>query len=61
MADLFFPNVLPEAPDGGEPLAASLLGLLSLPYPRLTDRILRAALWLKNKAIHLCFITCCLV
>ncbi|KAM3402467.1 hypothetical protein ACQJBY_006387 [Aegilops geniculata] len=56
MADRFFPNDLPdfvaEAPDGGDPPAAGLRGLLSLPYPRLSDRLLRAALRLKDKVVQ---------
>ncbi|XP_044958936.1 lanC-like protein GCL2 isoform X2 [Hordeum vulgare subsp. vulgare] len=56
MADRFFPNDLPdfvaEAPDGGGPPAAGLRGLLSLPYPRLSDRLLRAALRLKDKVVQ---------
>ena len=56
MADRFFPNDLPdfvaEAPDGGDPPAAGLRGLLSLPYPKLSHRLLHAALRLKDKARH---------
>lgn len=65
MADRFFPNDLPdfvaEAPDGGDPPAAGLRSLLSLPYPRLSERLLRAALRLKDKARRLCFIACVVV
>ncbi|CAM0956620.1 unnamed protein product [Alopecurus aequalis] len=56
MADRFFPNDLPdfvaETPDVGEPPAAGIRGLLSLPYPRLSDRLLRAALRLKDKVVQ---------
>lgn len=52
MADRFFPNDLPnfvaEDPDGDDP-PAGLRGLLSLPYPSLSDRLLRAGLQLKDK------------
>ncbi|KAL6641257.1 hypothetical protein ACP70R_019438 [Stipagrostis hirtigluma subsp. patula] len=58
MADRFFPNDFPDfvaeaGPDGegGRP-AAGLRGLLSLPYPRLSDRFLRAALRLKDKVVE---------
>ncbi|KQJ97297.1 lanC-like protein GCR2 isoform X2 [Brachypodium distachyon] len=57
MDDRFFPNELPdfvaEATDAdGDPPAAGLLGLLSLPYPKLSDRLLRAALRLKDKVVE---------
>lgn len=51
MADRYFPNDLPdfvaEAPDGGR-------GLLSLPYSSLSERLLRAALRIKDKVRHAC-------
>lgn len=56
MADRFFPNDFPdfvaEVPDGegGVERPAGLRGLLSLPYAKLSDRFLRAALQLKDKA-----------
>jgi hypothetical protein len=56
MADRFFPNDFPdfvaEVPDGegGVDRPAGLHGLLSLPYRNLSDRFLRAALRLKDKA-----------
>jgi hypothetical protein len=56
MADRFFPNDHPdfvaEATDGGDPPAAGIRGLLSLPYPKLSHRLLHAALRLKDKARH---------
>uniref|UniRef100_A0ACD5TNK7 Uncharacterized protein n=1 Tax=Avena sativa TaxID=4498 RepID=A0ACD5TNK7_AVESA len=55
MVDRFFRNDLPdfvaEAPDGGDSPAAGLRGLLSLPYPRLSHRLLHAALRLKDKVV----------
>uniref|UniRef100_A0A0E0R0Y3 Uncharacterized protein n=2 Tax=Oryza TaxID=4527 RepID=A0A0E0R0Y3_ORYRU len=49
MADRYFPNDLPdfvaEAPDGGR-------GLLSLPYSSLSERLLRAALRIKDKVVE---------
>ncbi|TVT97546.1 hypothetical protein EJB05_57209, partial [Eragrostis curvula] len=56
MADRFFPNdftdFVAEVPDGegGVDRPAGLRGLLSLPYPKLSDRLLSAALRLKDKA-----------
>jgi len=56
MADRFFPNDFPdfvaeaEAPGGDGDRPAGLRGLLSLPYARLSDRFLRAARRLKDKA-----------
>ena len=56
MADRFFPNDLPdfvtETTDDGDPPAAGIRGLLSLPYPKLSHRLLHAALRLKDKASH---------
>ncbi|KAL6883514.1 hypothetical protein ACP4OV_010928 [Aristida adscensionis] len=53
MADRFFPNHFPdfvaEASDGDGDRPA---GLLSLPYPSLSDRFLRAALRLKDKVVE---------
>lgn len=54
MADRFFPNDFPdfvaEAPGGDGDRHAGLRGLLSLPYATLSDRFLRAARRLKDKA-----------
>ncbi|KAF0930715.1 hypothetical protein E2562_034910 [Oryza meyeriana var. granulata] len=56
MADRYFPNEFPdfvtEAADGrGEERSpAGVHGLLSLPYFRLSDRLLRATLRIKDKA-----------
>ncbi|XP_025797704.1 lanC-like protein GCL2 isoform X1 [Panicum hallii] len=58
MADRFFPNDFPdfvaeaeaEAPGGGGDRPAGVRGLLSLPYASLSDRFLRAARRLKDKA-----------
>ncbi|KAG8092134.1 hypothetical protein GUJ93_ZPchr0012g19767 [Zizania palustris] len=57
MGNRYFPNDLPdfvaEASDGGEERApAGVHGLLSIPYPRLSDRLLRAALRLKDKVVE---------
>ncbi|XP_062206011.1 lanC-like protein GCL2 [Phragmites australis] len=57
MADRFFPNDFPdfvaEASDGdGEGVGDKATGLISLPYPRLADRLLRAALRLKDKVVE---------
>ncbi|GJN19767.1 hypothetical protein PR202_gb07076 [Eleusine coracana subsp. coracana] len=56
MADRFFPNdfldFVAEVPEGegGVDRPAGLRGLLSLPYSKLSDRFLHAALRLKDKA-----------
>uniref|UniRef100_A0A0E0M998 Uncharacterized protein n=1 Tax=Oryza punctata TaxID=4537 RepID=A0A0E0M998_ORYPU len=54
MADRYFPNDLPdfvaEAPDGDGSSPDGVRGLLSLPYSRISDRLLRAALRIKDKA-----------
>jgi len=58
MADRFFPNDIPDSIEEGaasspaaELSSSSLHTLLSLPYPALADRFLRAALDLNQKAI----------
>ncbi|XP_062201471.1 lanC-like protein GCL2 isoform X2 [Phragmites australis] len=60
MADRFFPNDFPDfvaEASGGDGQGCvdrrvGLRGLLSLPYPRLSDRLLRAALRLKDKVVE---------
>ncbi|KAL6651089.1 hypothetical protein ACP70R_010014 [Stipagrostis hirtigluma subsp. patula] len=59
MADRFFPNDMPNyvaegaaPPPAADGPSSSLHALLSLPYPALADRFLRAALQLKQKVVH---------
>ncbi|KAK3152954.1 hypothetical protein QOZ80_2BG0165770 [Eleusine coracana subsp. coracana] len=58
MADRFFPNdfldFVAEVPEGegGVDRPAGLRGLLSLPYSKLSDRFLHAALRLKDKVVE---------
>lgn len=55
MADRYFPNEMPELLAESESSAASasssLSKLLYLPYPKIEDKFLRAALQLKEKVI----------
>ncbi|KAJ1694144.1 hypothetical protein LUZ63_010842 [Rhynchospora breviuscula] len=54
MADRFFPNEMPdfvEETEGAAATGSSLTRLLSLPYPKLSDKLLKAGLDLKEKIV----------
>ncbi|KAJ3682236.1 hypothetical protein LUZ60_014809 [Juncus effusus] len=55
MADRFFPNTMPDFVKEGEPVAAtgsSLSRLLALPYSKLSEKLLKAGLDLKEKIVE---------
>ncbi|OAY72749.1 lanC-like protein GCL2 [Ananas comosus] len=55
MADRFFPNEMPdfveEEKESSRAQPSTLLALLSLPYPKLADKLLKAALDLKEQVV----------
>ncbi|KAJ4774398.1 LanC-like protein 2 [Rhynchospora pubera] len=54
MADRFFPNEMPdfvEETEGAAATGSSLARLLSLPYPKLSEKLLKAGLDLKEKIV----------